>query len=205
MLARFRGRLQVHRLELENPRLLPAAARDFLLQAEPNIDLGLYLEDDLVIGDRQYIDKLLWFNQATDHAVALMPHRFELTGDEGIARLYVDGPLRKKFLQKFQTPASGVAELRFWDGQTVHFDRASNPHSGSFAISRPQMQLLRQQSEWPIEGFVGPLESVATYTVLQRYPVWKPSWKCREFLGIEHGYSTFLPYRQQFPPSSVDR
>lgn len=202
VLAGFRGRLQVHRLELENPRLLPAAARDFLLQADPIGDLSLYLEDDLVIGDRQYIDKLLWFTQATSHAVALMPHRFELTGEEGTARLYVDGPLREEFLQHFQTAAADVAALRFWDGQAVHFDRASNPHSGSFALSRPQVEQLRKQERWPIEGFVGPLESVATYTVLQRFPIWKPSWACRTFLGIEHGCPSFLHYRQRFPAAA---
>ncbi|EAQ75821.1 hypothetical protein WH5701_03209 [Synechococcus sp. WH 5701] len=205
VLNSFRGRIHLHRQELDNPRLLPASARDFLLQAEPIADLSMYLEDDLVIGDRQYIDKLLWFMQTTQHGIGLMPHRYELTGEHGTARLYVDGPLRHEFLNQFQSPALNVAGLRFWDGQIVHFDRSTNPHSGSFSLSRPQVEKLREQTAWPIEGFVGPLESVATYTVLQQFPVWKPSWACREFLGIEHGCPSFLHYRQHLSRKIIRR
>ena len=45
------------------------------------------------------------------------------------------------------------------------------------------------------EGFVGPLETVATFTVLQHSPVIKPSWAQRDFLLLEHAHPSFLHAR----------
>jgi hypothetical protein len=199
VLAGFERRIRVHRLQLEDPRSLPAAARDFLLHEEAGeADLYLYLEDDLVINDRLYVDKLLWFCERTQHRFALMPHRYELTGSAAVARLFVDGPIDGDYLRQFQEPQEGVAKGRFWDGQEVCFDVASNPHSGSFALSRAQRQLLHAEGVAPKE-FVGPLETVATGTVLAAFPVWKPSWACRDFLQLEHAHPSFLQERHRLP------
>jgi hypothetical protein len=80
----------------------------------------------------------------------------------------------------------------------VSFDVASNAHSGSFSLSRPQLELLRERGV-PDEGFVGPLETVATYTVMKHFPVLKPSWACRDFLAVEHGHPSFLIWRNRLP------
>ena len=73
----FAPRLQLL-LELEDPRQLPLAAVRQLLDMPTPADLSLYLEDDLVIQDSRYADKLSWFHQ-TDHRFVLMPHRREPT------------------------------------------------------------------------------------------------------------------------------
>jgi hypothetical protein len=193
------SRVRVHELQLEDPMALPAAACDYLLNPErPPADLSLYLEDDLVIGDRLYVDKLMWFYARTDHRFVLMPHRYELTGDPLAARLFVDGPLPEEEIGRIQQPRPGVASGRFWDGQEVRFDVADNPHSGSFAISRPQWEKLRELGGEALP-FVGPLETTATGTVLGRFPVLKPSWDCRDFLLLEHGHPSFLLARHQLP------
>ncbi|MCP9799186.1 hypothetical protein [Synechococcus sp. RedBA-s] len=194
----FAGRIQVHHEVLENPRLLPAAARDYLLKVEEPADLSLYLEDDLVIHDRLFVDKLIWFSERTQHKVVLMPHRYECSRDPEHARLYVDGPLRDDFIGRYYRPMTQVAEGRFWDGQEVTFDAPGNPHSGLFALTAPQRQHLRGRPQ-PIDGFVGPLESVATYTALSVFPVWKPAWHCRDFLAIEHAFPSFLGYLGRLP------
>ncbi len=197
VLTTFERRIRVHRLALEDPMQLPAAARDFLLhEAAPPADLSLYLEDDLVIGDRLYADKLLWFCERTDHRFALMPHRYELTGVVSTPRLFVDGPLDPSYLSEFQEAREGVAQGRFWDGQEVSFDLASNPHSGSFALSLPQARKLKQEGLEARE-FVGPLETVATGTPLAAFPVLKPGWAWRDFLLLEHAHPSFLAYRHR--------
>jgi hypothetical protein len=198
VVAPFLPRLTLHRLDLEDPLRLPREARRFLLEAEDPADLSLYLEDDLVIHDRLYCDKLHWFLERTEHRYALMPHRFELTGDPEVCRLFIDGPLMADRLARFQQARPDVARGRFWDGQEVSFDVASNPHSGSFAVSPPQLEVLRQRGVAE-DGFVGPLETVATYTVMQHFPVWKPSWACRDFLAVEHGHPSFLGWRTRLP------
>jgi hypothetical protein len=48
-------------------------------------------------------------------------------------------------------------------------------------------------------GFVGPIETASTLTVLQFFPVLKPSLRHRSFLSIEHAHPSFLPYLSQFP------
>ena len=197
--------LTVHQLELDDPKRLPYAARDFLLEdgGDGVADLSLYLEDDLVIQDRLYVDKLIWFTARTEHRFALMPHRFEPTGDPAHPRLFVDGPIAATSFPAHHQPAAGVASGQFWDGQMIQFDVASNPHSGSFALSAIQRQLLAKRGVAD-DGFVGPLETVATYTVLQHLPVLKPSWPCRDFLTLEHGHPSFLYWRDKLPRSTAD-
>ncbi|QEY32341.1 hypothetical protein EVJ50_09025 [Synechococcus sp. RSCCF101] len=194
VLEAFRGRLTLHEVELEDSLHLPRAARDFLLQHEQPADLHCYLEDDLVIHDPLFVDKVSWFLNRTAHQLALMPHRYECTDDPAMPRLYVDGPIAPDFLRRFQTPQPRVATGRFWDGNEVSFDVASNPHSGLFLLSEPQRQRLRGRGVAD-EGFVGPLETVATYTVLQHMPVVKPSWDCRQFLLVEHAHRSYVAWR----------
>jgi hypothetical protein len=203
----FAPRLQLHQLELEDPRLLPLAAVRQLLDIKQAADLNLYLEDDLVIQDRCYADKLAWFNQCTEHRFVLMPHRYEQAVANAPQRLFVDGPIKREG-QPGSLWASDEVEAasgRFWDGQELSFVQASNPHSGSFCLSGPQMEKLRC-AVWPPTSFVGPLETAATGTVLGHYPVLKPSWACRDFLTLEHGNPSFLrllgelPRREQVAP-----
>jgi hypothetical protein len=190
--------LQVHHVDLEDPLSLPAEARRFLLEHPEPAALHVYLEDDLVIQDPLFIDKFAWFLERTQHRLALMPHRYELTHDPRAPRLYVDGPIDADYLQTFQTPQTEVANGTFWDGCRVNFDIANNPHSGMFAISEPQRRLLQERGVAE-KGFIGPLETVATYTVLQHFPVLKPSWPYRHFLTIEHGHPSFLYWRETWP------
>ncbi|WP_155724871.1 hypothetical protein [Prochlorococcus marinus] len=196
----FAGRLQVHQLELEDPRQLPLrAARALIDHANPT-DLSLYLEDDLVIQDSLYVDKQWWFTERTQHRFVLMPHRREPTVANAPQQLFVDGPI-KALGQESAVWASDeeeVASGQFWDGQQVIFVRALNPHSGSFCLSEQQLTQLRSLP-WPPAQFVGPLETAATGTVLNVYPVLKPSWSNRRFLMLEHSNPSFLSALDQLP------
>jgi hypothetical protein len=198
VLQLFGGQLRIHQVELEDPRQLPLACRDHLIAADPRVDLTLYCEDDLVISDPLFFDKQLWFLSRSNHQAVLMPHRYELVpGGEG-RRLLVDGPLRPEFIGRFCQPKDAVASGRFLDGQTVNFDRAANPHSGLFCISSDQITLLRQHA-LPRDGFVTPLETAATLTVLRHFAVLKPSPEHRAFVWVEHGHPSFLGFLDKLP------
>jgi hypothetical protein len=196
----YSPRLQLHRLELEDPRQLPLVAVRQLLDMSAPADLSLYLEDDLVIQDSRYADKLAWFHQRTDHRFVLMPHRSEPTVANAPQQLYVDGPIKPVSQSEpvWVSDETVMARGRFWDGQEIDFVEASNPHSGSFCISAPQLELLKD-APWPPAEFVGPLETAATGTILGSFPVLKASWSCREFLTIEHGNPSFLRLLGQLP------
>ena len=198
--AMFAPRIQLHHIELEDPRQLALAAVRQLLDIKPATDLSLYMEDDLVIKDPYYAEKFAWFTQRTEHRFVLMPHRYEQTVANAPQRLFVDGPIRREGLpgQLWASDEVVVASGRFQGGQELRFVRASNPHSGSFCLSRPQLEHLRS-APWPPACFVGPLETAATGTVLSCFPVLKPSWACREFLSLEHGNPSFLRLLGELP------
>lgn len=197
-LRAFAGLIQVVQLDPKRPIELGLAARQLLLEAEPVADLSVYMEDDLVIHDPWFLEKQLWFLERTQHQAVLMPHRYEVVPAAGHAprRFYVDGGLMAEALAEFPwQPAEAAAEGSF-RGNTVVMDRPSNPHSGLFVLSRPQVQQLRREGV-PDRQWVGPLETAATYSVAHRFPVFKPSWPCREFLAIEHAHHSYAVYLQK--------
>ena len=196
----FGPRLQLHILELVDPMQLPLAAVRHLLDFPAPADLNLYLEDDLIIQDPRYADKLAWFSQRTEHRFVLMPHRYEPTVANAPQRLFVDGPIKPEGQVEpvWASDEVVVANGRFWDGQELGFVQASNPHSGSFCLSAPQLEKLRS-AKWPPAEFVGPLETAATGTVLPHFPVLKPNWSCREFLALEHGNPSYLRQLSELP------
>lgn len=193
VLEHFLPRIHVHRLELEDSRQLPLAAVRSLLDFPNPAALSLYLEDDLVIHDSRYVDKIAWFHDRTNHQFALMPHRREPSTAHAPQHLFVDGPIKPLGQMKpiWANDEQIEARVRFWDGQEIDFAKVANPHSGSFCISTPQLEYLRSAS-WPPETFIGPLETAATGTVLNHFQVLKPSLPCREFLTLEHGNPSFL-------------
>ena len=46
---------------------------ELLIHHRQTADLNLYLEDDLVISDRHYLDKIAWFQELCEHRMVLMP------------------------------------------------------------------------------------------------------------------------------------
>lgn len=197
ILGLFEGQIRLHSVDLEDPRRLALMARDFLIQAQPAADLNLYLEDDLVIDDPLFLDKQIWFLQRCAQRAVLMPHRLESIPGRSGQRLLVDGPLREGFIGQYTSPQQAVARGRFWTGEQVSFDRTANPHSGLFCLSRPQLEQLRTTA-LPQEGFIGPMETAATLTVLRHFEVLKPSLGDRHFLRVEHGHPSFTAYATQW-------
>lgn len=198
VLDRFRGQITVHQLNIPDPRQLPLACRDHLVAAEPMVDLTLYSEDDLVIADPLFFDKQRWFLSSCDNKAVLMPHRYELIPGTSGRRLLPDGPLQPRLIERFCKPQEGVAGGTFHDGQQVRFDRTPNPHSGMFCLNPTQVQLLRDRI-LPREGFVSPLETAATLTVLQHFAVLKPCLTQRSFLWVEHAHPSYLSYVNEWP------
>jgi hypothetical protein len=191
------GDLQELVVEPDDPRQLPLLTRDRLIADPEPADLWLYLEDDLLLLDPLFFDKQWWWLALVDHQQVLMPHRYELVHGGAGGRLLVDGALAAPVIEPLNHPQPAVVRGTF-AGREVIFDRTTNPHSGLFVISERQRQQLGE-APLPRDGFVGPLETAATHTVLHRYPVCKPSLAHRRFLMVEHGHPSFLPLVDQLP------
>lgn len=200
LISQLSDRLTVHHLDLGNSLELPLAASQWLCCHSEPADLHLYFEDDLVIQDPRYVDKLVWFTERTQHRYVLMPHRLEPCVAQAPMRLYVDGPGKPVGQEKpvWSDQEQEQARGTYWDGRSVGFAEASNPHSGSFCLSESQRQLLLTSGAEPVD-FVGPLETAATGTVLAKFPVWKTVWAERDFLWVEHGHPSFLEHLHRLP------
>jgi hypothetical protein len=202
----FGSRITMHRLKLDDPMQLPLAAADWLCrQSEGEADLYCYFEDDLVIHDPRYVDKQVWFTERTQHQFVLMPHRLEPCVNEAPMQLCVDGPVKpeEQFEPVWSDQEQEAARGTYWDGRSVGFTTASNPHSGCFCMSEKQRQHWLANKFKPTE-FVGPLETAATGTVWQHFPVLKPMWADRDFLCLEHGHPSFLTSLGQMPVRHQD-
>ena len=193
----FGKTIKMHKAELNDSRHLPLKARDYLIEKGDGYDLCIYMEDDLIIRDSQFLEKQKWIIERCKHKAVLMPHRTEWVPMSMGQRLLVDGPLRSEFIKRYCSPKTNIARGIF-QGREVVFDQTDNPHSGLFCISGRQAAELAKLKQ-PVEGFISPLETAATLTVLSRYTVLKPSWKNREFLWVEHGHPSFQSYCSQWP------
>ena len=120
----------------------------------------------------------------------LLPPRYELTRRLDLPpRLFIDGAIdsdEKSLASPFRIFCYG----KFRGQKGLQFDCPSNPHSGCFCISRSQLLVLRER-DLPRDGFVGPLETAATYRGL-RVSALKPALVNRRILMIEHGHPSYL-------------
>ena len=64
--------------------------------------------------------------------------------------------------------------------------------------------LAEAQGDSDPKLFVGPLETAATGTVLDQFPVLKPLWSDRDFFCLEHGHPSFLVHLGRMPLRKVD-
>ncbi len=197
VLEAFRDDVQEHVVTGDDPQRLPLQTRALLLEDREPADLWLYLEDDLVLLDPLFFDKQWWWLQRCGERMVLMPHRYELVRGGAGGRLLVDGPLQPGLIDPLNDPREAVVRASF-AGREVVFDRTANAHAGLFVISENQRRELAQ-GVLPEQGFVGPLETAATLTVLHRYPVCKPSLEHRRFLMVEHGHPSFRELVESMP------
>ena len=156
--------------------------------------ISTYLEDDLVISDPLFVDKILWMAERSNHQCVLLPHRYELTRRLDLPpRLLIDGAIDQDVMESWHRPYAGIATGTYRGQEGLIFDCPSNPHSGCFGISRQQLVVLREK-QLPRHGFVGPLETAATYTVGCVFLLLKPALVNRQFLMVEHAHPSYLGY-----------
>lgn len=167
-------------------------------------DYYCFLEDDVLVSDALFFWKQTWFNRTFgDHAL-LQPRRFELSHEQPIHKLYIDGTLRDRQLSpRFQdtTVRPHVAGQIF--GIEVNFDRVENPHAGCFFLTPAQMQRWSRQPYFldRARDFWGPLESAATLGIMRTFEVYKPALANAGFLEVRHLDNRYLGRQLRLPPS----
>lgn len=200
VLEEFRDFITVKVFDLDDPKTLPIATRNWLLRDNRdnnNYDLYAYMEDDLVINDVEFFEKQAWFLEHTKGKLCLMPHRYEPVFRRKVGKLLIDGPLRPALVRRFSKPKLNAGRGIYRGGLNVVFDIPENPHSGLFIVNKAQKEFLSQQ-QLPVDGFISPLETAATLTVLQYFVICKPALDCSDFLMIEHAHPSFTSFMNQW-------
>ena len=170
-----------HQTEAD-PRLLGYECHRVLADALGAYDYYCYLEDDLVIQDPLFFQKLRWFMQQFGEKALLQPNRYCIT--ETGWKHYVE-PIRRSAESGSYESTSTVVEREFI-GVNLKFRRPKNPHSGCFFLTTSQMRYWCRRPYFldRSSDFVGPLESAATLGIVRTFVVYKPDEENAGFLEI---------------------
>jgi hypothetical protein len=161
-------------------------------------DYYCYLEDDLLVTDPLFFQKLKWFNALAGNDAVLQPNRFEVALGQPWDKLYIDGTLKNpEFSARLQdTKDRTVIEGEAF-GAPVKFQRIDNPHSGCFFLNLAQMREWSMRPEFLNRdiSWVGPLESAASFGIIRFFRTYKPSRENAGFLEIRHLDNRYLGVR----------
>ena len=182
----FPTRAEALQLGFECHRILAEQKNEF--------DWFVYLEDDIVLRDPQFLGKLAWFTAQAGSGALLQPNRYEISWKGPFLKAYVDGDLAPRVTRPFQDTTSHPVIKGRYLGDDITFVRPLNPHSGCFFLNREQLErwtggryfLDRDTS------FISPLESAATLSVMRTFRIYKPAPVNMDFLEVEHQGSGFI-------------
>ncbi|MEB3245884.1 MAG: hypothetical protein VKJ06_07875 [Vampirovibrionales bacterium] len=167
-------------------------------QAQVSYDMFAYLEEDLLITDPLFFNKLRWFTEtARDKGVSqavLIPNRVELSVSGPVNKLYIDGQTGMSIADYYQDLASPADLTLNPLGMAMKFERAQNPYSGCFALTRTQMRHWMSQP-WFNDGdlmYRGAKESGAVLSLMKTFPMYRPGIPTPSFLEIQHTNTRFI-------------
>ena len=168
------------------------AQKQLALALEVDYDWFGYLEDDLLIHDPCFFNKLIWFEELMGPEAVLLPQRVELPDRPSLVdRFYIDGPIEPVEREALVQP--GPVRLVDTPGGRVAVEPALNPHAGCFFLSRRQLEHWVQQPHWQ-DGdvsFISPLESAATLGLAKTFSLFKPCLGNAGWLEIQHYGTSF--------------
>ncbi len=179
-----------------DPMFVEFRIQDKLIDKVDKFDWFLFLEDDIVIHDSYFLEKLDKFQRKCGypHAV-LMPNRYEVWEEK---KSYIDLTILKKEL----------GTDRIWNGlsiveiEGVKFAECANPHAGCYCLSQSQLKhWMSSERAWKnkVLGFGGPLECAATFSLLECFSLYKAHASNLHFFEVRH-YDT--KYSKLYPEPS---
>jgi hypothetical protein len=193
--------LQILDPGVEDFTMVPAVASRCALEQASAYDLVGYMEDDLLIEDQEFFQKILWLVGITGGQYAFLPHRCEGIPERGDVILSGD-------------PDGGRPDLFWATGETIEmpwplgarrFYRATNPHSGCFFLSRDQALMVKahwEERQWqPTFQLAGPLEQAGSGMLLPVLKLMKPIPSDYRFLMVRHQDELWLrhPFEDNTP------
>ena len=179
-------RIQIIEPGVSDNMNVPLVASRRLLEQSAKYDILGYMEDDLLIEDPEFFQKLACLHRDLPSEYCVIPHRCEHIPGRGDVILSGD-------------PDGGRPDL-FWDtNEQIRFRwptgdkllyRATNPHSGCYFLSNKQAKIVLgfwESNQWSSSfQLSGPLEQAGSGMLLPVLKVMKPIPADYRFLMVRH-------------------
>ena len=194
----------------QNGLMLGFEAQAYLAsQIDKGYDMYGYMEDDLVIQDSQFFQKLSWLQGLLSFEDLILPQRVEFgLNPHPVDRFYIDGPLETSELVKLHLEERPFVVLKAPGGDVV-FETPKNPHAGCFFLSQQQLRHWVGQPYWLDRdcSFISPLESAATLGISRAFNLLKPCFSHASWFELRHWGTSFhclIPTPQNHDSTEVD-
>jgi len=191
------------------PLLLGFEAQRIMRERAGRYDMYAFIEDDLIVTDPCYFEKVQWFATSVDPNAMLMPVRYEMSHSGVPAKVIVEPRMSRELLSHIVPPNRPSKLQATWHGQQQTFRHPYNPHSGSYAVTAGQLDVwMRHPSFYDRDTswMNDPLVCAATYAPGKVFDIYMSAEPNPWFLEIEHyGVRTaaaFAPEGKEFgePP-----
>jgi hypothetical protein len=198
--------LFLHHKSATPPLELAIECRRVLGNSVDNFDLLCFLEDDLVINDPTFFEKILWFNSQVGDGSVLLPNRYEISVRHRFRKVYCDGPINRNQSPRYWNDKGPPLLASKIMNRDVKFQLASNVHAGCYFVTQRQMKQWKQ-APWFLtneQALMGPLESAASVALMRSFAVYKPALENADFLEIQHDDDRFMRYFSGEPINKVN-
>lgn len=182
--------ISVYEAENKDPMYIGYTAQDILASQVDHFEWFLFIEDDIIIYDSWFLQKIEAFNRLSGRKNALLfPNRYEMYNTR---KSYIDLTI------DVEVAWNKVSSIEI---NGVRFSECTNSHAGLYCLSQAQMQYwINSGRHWKDRSImVGPLESAATYCLFECFSIYKPHPTNLNYLEVRH-FDT--KYSKMFPPPS---
>ncbi|HEY1753392.1 MAG TPA: hypothetical protein VGG29_19195 [Caulobacteraceae bacterium] len=170
------------------PLLLPFEAQRIMRERAGAYDLYAYLEDDLIVDDPAFFEKIAWFAATFGPRALLSPRRYEMPHAGSPEKQAIDHPLGPGALKPFRKAGSAPVLAGEWNGRRQAFRLPTNPHSGCFVVDGAQLRLWIESGTLYDRdaSWISPLESAATLAPGKVFTLYRAAEPDPWFVAIEH-------------------
>jgi hypothetical protein len=178
------------------PMMLPFEAQRIMRERAGQYDLYAYMEDDLIVDDPAFFDKVSWFATTFGPHALLLPIRYEMASTGTPAKISLSVRLSKEQEAPFNQSRYPTMVVGRWNGAEQTFRIPNNPHAGCYVLTDQQLRLwMAQPSFYDRDAsWIDPLVSGATYAPGKVFGLYMPAEPDPWFLQIEH-FGTRLAMR----------
>ena len=178
----LKNRIKIFYSGQEDPMYVEFDAYDVFKAHENDYDYFMFLEDDIVLNDSWFLEKIKKFNRVSPKMnYVLLPHRFEYF--KGL-KAYIDqcpvinDPSRSN---KYSEHLKIIAD----DAVFAVFE---NAHSAFYCLNKQQMRLwIKSGYKWKNKvAAVGVLESAATFCMYENFEFFKPHPDNMSYFEVQH-------------------